>query len=341
MSSQPPGEGEVCVPGDTVAGLLRHEGFSLEPFTQDELWELHRASAQVLETIGIRVHSTAALELFAEAGAKLERQERLVRIPEWMVWEAVTSAPRQVLFAARTPELDVVVGGRRVLFSNFGGAVLVEDPFTCEIRKSTTRDVFQTAVLCDALDQVDIYSSAVVAQDVPQETQDLHEAVAFLAGTRKHCQHANLLNGEHVRRLAEMAAFVAGGRQKLRERPIVSVLVCPVSPLELGKEGCEIIMEAARSGLPVTIMSMAYAGLSAPVTLAGAMVVHNAEVLAGIVLHQLTCKGAPVIYGSSTTTFDLGRAMTPAAGAPELAMLSAAAAQVARFYGLPSYVAGG
>jgi trimethylamine--corrinoid protein Co-methyltransferase len=99
-------------------------------------------------------------------------------------------------------------------------------------------------------------------------------------------------------------------------------------------------MEAARSGLAVNIISMTMAGGSAPVTLAGTLVVLNSEVLASVVLNQLTCKGSPVVYGSSTCPFDLWRA-TASVGSPECGLITAGAAQLARKYAIPSFAAGG
>jgi trimethylamine--corrinoid protein Co-methyltransferase len=109
--------------------------------------------------------------------------------------------------------------------------------------------------------------------------------------------------------------------------------------LELHTHTAEIIIECSKAGIPVNVLSMAMSGASAPVTVAGTLVTHNAEVLSGIVLSQMTAKGAPVIYGSSTTTFDLTYATAPV-GAPELGMISAGVAALARKYLLPSYVAG-
>ena len=136
-----------------------------------------------------------------------------------------------------------------------------------------------------------------------------------------------------------MAAAIVGGAEQLRKRPIVSTMVCPTSPLQLHKGTAEIIMESALAGVPVNILSMVMAGATAPVTLAGTLVVHNAEVLGGIVLHQLTNRGAPVIYGSSSTVFDMSCVTAPV-GAPELGMISAAAAELANYYLLPSFVGG-
>ena len=136
-----------------------------------------------------------------------------------------------------------------------------------------------------------------------------------------------------------MASAIAGGREKLRARPIISFITCPVSPLKLVQDTCEIIMTGAREGIAVNILSMAMAGGSSPVTLAGTLVTHNAEVLAGITLSQLTQPGAKVVYGSSTTAMDL-RLASASVGSPECGLINAAVAQIARFYLLPSWVAG-
>ena len=126
----------------------------------------------------------------------------------------------------------------------------------------------------------------------------------------------------------------------MRERPIFSFNVCPTSPLRLTLEFCQVVIDSARLGVPLNIISMAMSGGSAPVTLAGTLVVHNAEVLGAITLSQLVRKGTPVIYASSTTSMDL-RLGTASVGCPELGMISAAVAKLAQYYQLPNWVAGG
>jgi trimethylamine--corrinoid protein Co-methyltransferase len=130
-----------------------------------------------------------------------------------------------------------------------------------------------------------------------------------------------------------------GGMDELRQRPIIGFGICPVSPLKLPRDATEVIVETARLGLPNVVLSMAMAGGSAPVTLAGTLVIHNAEVLSGITLAQLTQGGAPVTYGSSSTAMDL-RFAAAAVGSPEIALIGAAVAQLARQYRLPSLIAG-
>jgi trimethylamine--corrinoid protein Co-methyltransferase len=147
------------------------------------------------------------------------------------------------------------------------------------------------------------------------------------------------LSGLEAKAIYRMCAEVVGGEDELRARPIVYGGVCPVSPLKLPRDATEVIIESARWWIPDNILSMAMSGGSAPVTLAGTLVTHNAEVLSGIVLAQLTERGCPVMYGSSTTAMDLKLAAA-SVGSPEIAMISAAVAQMARRYLIPSFVAG-
>lgn len=321
------------------AGLSERRGFSLNMFTNDELEEIHYATLEVLEQVGIKVFCDEALDILDGAGADVDRATNTVRFPQFMVEDAIRSCPRSILLAGRDPKHDMILEGRRVGFTNFGAGVMIVDPYTGDLKETTKKDVGTTALVCDAMESVDIYSSAVVGRDMPEASVDLHEAEAFLSNTTKHCQHIDLTGGAGARSFIEMGAEIVGGSEELRRRPVISALVCPVSPLQLHTNTSEIIIEFARAGVPVNVLSMAMSGASSPITLAGTLVTHNAEVLAGIVLAQAARKGAPVIYGSSTTTFDLTYVTAPV-GAPELGMINAGVAELSNFYRLPSYVAG-
>jgi len=183
-----------------------------------------------------------------------------------------------------------------------------------------------------------VFEMAVGAGDCPPETATIHNYEAALLNCTKPIS-TGPQDGAAVRATVAMAAEVVGGKDALRDRPILLFGTCPVSPLKLVKDFCEIVIAAARAGLPNTVLSMAMAGVRRPWTLAGTLVTHNAEVLAGITLAQLTERGAPCLYGSSTTAMDL-RLATASVGSPELALISAGVAQIARQYRLPSYIAG-
>lgn len=321
------------------AGSSQLAGLGLNILTEDQLSAIHCATLDVLQHIGIKVVSQEAQDLFEGGGAIVDRKKQIVKIPPYLVEDCIRWAPSTVLLAGRNPEKDFIIEGNRVGFVNFGEGVNVIDPVTREYRRSTKRDVANAALVSDAMDQLDINFRAITSQDVPGPVQALHNAEAIFSNTSKHFFiGADGIN--NCKKLIAMAAAVAGGPDKLRERPVISFNVCPTSPLQLVPDCSDIIIEAARAGIPSNIISMAMAGGTGPVTLAGTLITHNAEVLSAIVLSQLACKGAPVLYGSSTTIMDM-RYTTSPVGAPELGMISAAVAKMAQYYLLPSFVAGG
>ena len=322
------------------AGMQLTRGIGLNLFSDDELYELHLATLKLLQQTGVRVEYDRALDIFeGTAGVVVDRKAQLVKIPPYVVEDAIRSAPGEILLAGRDPKNDVVLGGTGVNFTNFGEAIMAVDPFNGERRESTKQDVANITLVADALDEIDLVWRPCVARDVSPEASALHVMEVLLANTTKHVASGD--GGEELTRVRiEMAAAVAGGKEKLRERPLWTTVSCPASPLTLGKVQCGDVIECATAGVPHIALSMGMAGGTSPVTLAGTLVTHNAEVLAEVVLSQLTCKGAPIIYGSSTTCLDLRTATAPV-GSPELAVISAAVVKLAQYYHLCSLVAGG
>ena len=313
--------------------------FNLITLEKNEIDAIHTATLKVLEKTGMFVESKAAREVFDGTGAEIDHQNKIVKIPPRIVEEAIQSAPAKITLAGRNPQNDKVLEAGRVYFTNFSEGVEVVDLDTGQHRVPTKSDLADAAKKVDFLSDIDVCEKAVGASDVPQGTVPLHNAEAMLRNTTKHCC-VGPGNGFLLNKLVRMAVHVAGNMKNHRERPILSFTTCPVSPLQLIQECCEIIMASARTGSVVNILSMAMAGGTSPVTLGGTLVTHNAEVLGGITLNQLVSKGAPVIYGSSTTAMDL-RLGSASVGTPECAMISGAVARLARYYALPSYVAGG
>ena len=320
------------------AGSSFIEGFGLNVFSKEALDRIHQATLEVLWYEGIKVYSDLALEIYSGGGCTVDLKSRKVYIPSYVVEDCIRTAPSSVLLAARDPKNDVVLDGTRVNFCNFSKGVYVVDPYTGEVRDSLKKDEATAAILVDYLDQYDVLDVAVEARDLDQRTANLECYEAMVTNSTKHSTQSphNIAEAE---KLIEMAAAVAGGKDKLRERPITSATVCPQSPLSLSDETCEAIITYARHSLPMNVLSMAMAGGTSPVTLAGTLVTHNAEVLSGIVLAQLTNKGTPNMYGSSTTIMDLKLA-SASIGCPELGMISAAVCKLAQYYMIPSYVAG-
>jgi trimethylamine--corrinoid protein Co-methyltransferase len=323
---------------NSFAGRNSFIGCGLTLFSHDDLEMIHDATLEVLEYAGLYVQSEDAMNIYDGGGCIVDRKNKIVRIPAHIVEEAIVSAPKKVFLAGRDPKHDIVLESGRVNFCPFGEGIMVIDPYTGEYRKSTKEDKGNVAKLVDALDQYDMLENTVAPRDVPPEVQSLHSYEVTVSNTTKHVPQP-CHDKRSAQILIEMAAAVAGGKEKLKDRPIVSGCTCPQSPLTISAGCADPIIEYAKAGLPQNILSMALAGATSPVTLAGTLVTHNAEVLGGIVLAQLTRKGAPVMYGSSTSIIDL-KYLTASVGCPELGLISAAVAKLAQFYLLPSYVAG-
>jgi trimethylamine--corrinoid protein Co-methyltransferase len=320
------------------AGNCMVEGFGLNVFSDDALDRIHNATLEVLWYEGVNIQSELALDIFYGGGCTVDRKKQKVYIPPHIVEDCIRSAPSTVLLAGRDPKNDIVLDGSRVNFCNFSKGVNVVDPYTGAIRPSTKQDEANVAILVDYLDQYDLLDVAVEARDIDPRTANLECYEAMVSNSTKHSTQSPH-SVEEAQMLIDMAAVVAGGKDKLRERPITSATVCPTSPLSIAPETCEPIITYAKNRVPMTVLSMAMAGGTSPVTLAGTLVTHNAEVLSGIVLAQLTNKGTPNMYGSSTTIMDL-RLASATIGCPELGMISAAVCKLAQYYKIPSYVAG-
>jgi trimethylamine--corrinoid protein Co-methyltransferase len=320
------------------AGFKCSGGFSLNVFTNDEFEAVHRATLEVLGEVGVFVQKQEAREIFRNAGARVY-EDGLVKIPPFLVEGAIRSAPSSLTLAGRDKSRDVVIEGGRVSFTNFGEGICIIDHETGELRATTKSDLATMTRLIDSLDVISVIERAVGSQDKPAPMQAIHNYEAMVNNTTKHC-FLGPENGHNVETILRMAAEAVGGAEALMDRCPVSFITCPVSPLRLVEDCCEIIMTSARNNATVCILSMAMAGGSSPVHLAGTLVNHNAEILAGITLAQLTRRGAKVIYGSSSTAMYLKNA-SAVVGTPELGMLNAAVAAMSRYYLLPSWVAGG
>lgn len=320
------------------AGGVRSRGFGLTLFSDEDMEAIHLATLEVLERTGVFVEADEALDIFADGGCSVDRERHNVTIPPHIVEEAIASAPPRVTLCGRDQRNDVVLEPGRVSFCTFSEGIMMVDLRTSEHRPTTKNDVAEIGRLTDYLGEMDTYQISVVSRDVPTETYEIHNLEAALQSTTKPLG-TGPFEAEDTQVVIDMAAAVAGGRDELRQRPLIYLCGCPVSPLKLTAGCTNFIIAAARAGLPSLVISMAMAGGSGPVTLAGTLVTHNSEVLASLALAQLTERGAPFIYGSSTTAFDL-RLAAAAVGSPECAMINAAVAHMARQYRLPSFVAG-
>ena len=323
------------------SGIGTTAGFGLGAFSRDELDSIHYATLQILQDTGIKVMNKEALEIFQGGGCAIERFDGygIVKIPSYIVEECAFWAPRTIVYHGRDSDDDYVTEPNRVGFTTFGGCINVIDLFTREVRRATKKDCGEITRVCDYLDEICVAERVVNSTDVPDGTISVHNLDAILKNTGKHV----FLGADSPRALQvmiELAAISVGGKDEFHKRPLFTVNVCPISPLTFPNNTCEVIIEAAKSGVGVMVMPMALSGGTSSATLAGTLATHNAEVLSGIVLAQLTRKGLPCTYASTSTILDL-RFGTSAIGSPEYGMINASIAKLSQYYRLPSFVGGG
>ena len=306
----------------------------VEVLAPDEIRRIHEATLDVIESVGVRFPSERALDTWAANGATVDRATSIVRVPGHVIEDALRLAPPTYTLAARDAALDLPLDGRHVYAGTDGCGVEVLDLETGQRRRSELRDVEEIARVSDALDEVAFHWVPVSAQDRPARARGLHELAAIWRNSTKHVQTESIVTVHEAAAAVEMAAAIAGGREALRRRPVLSIMQCTTSPLAQDGGSLDAGLIAAEAGLPVGYMTMASCAFTGPATPAGTLVVGNAEVISALALMELAAPGAPVYYAAAQTAIDL-RTGAYTGGGPEDFLFGAATNQLADFYRVP------
>jgi len=299
---------------------------------------IHQQSIECLEKIGVMVKSPDVLKLLGKKGARVDTKKGIAKLPESMVKEAISKAPKSFVLGARNPAHDKRVPVESFpLLATTGLAVFTHDLETGEKRQTTNKDLANFSKVADAMKAIDICWTTVTAHDVPQGALAVNSLWTAFQSNTKHVQVVPATHGAaDARKQIELASLVAGGPEALRKRPIFSVISCSIAPLCFEKAEIEAQAEFARAGIPVVSMSMSISGLSSPVTIAGTLENINAENLASLTITQAASPGAPFIYSSESAPMDMTTGVMDYT-AYQLPMIAAGAAQMALRYGIPSH----
>jgi len=298
--------------------------------------KVHAASIEILTEVGFCVPAPDVLDRLAGAGFIVEPDSHMVRITMALLDDALERLPRDVTLYNRAGEAKVP-NACGASFMGAGTPVNVLDPQTGERRPSTRADVRQLVRLQDALPQVDVVRPTVTATD-QGESSDLVEIAELLRLTHKPVVH-RVLSPERVDAAVEMIYAAAGGAEAFHTSPNFATLYCPISPGYFTPDNVRCMVRWAEHGVPLTLLSMAMGGASAPATLLGELVVINTDILAWIVALQALYPGTPLLYGSVSAVLDMRTGLLPL-GAPERGMINSGAAAMARFYGIPAMCGG-
>ena len=299
--------------------------------TKTQVEKVHEASLQILEQVGVDFSYPPALEVLKKAGAKVEGER--VFFSAKLVAEQIKNAPRQFTIYARNPEKNVIIGGRHMVFTPGYGAPFVADIVNGR-RKATLNDFKNFVQLTGASVNLDILSGNVVEpNDIPHEIRHAQMFYTSVKNSDKSFM-GSAMGQQAARDSIRMASILFGSEAQLAEKPRLISILCSLTPLRYDLRMLEALMEYARAGQPQLISSLSIAGATGPVTLAGNLALQNAEILAGIVLAQLVRAGTPVVFAGVSSNAEM-RSGALSIGSPEMAMNTAATAQMARYYQLP------
>ena len=330
--------------GDTAPGGIIVPSFAdrfrvrepIKVLKEEDKKRIHEAALEVMESVGVRIHSHMAKESLKRAGARVDDGTSIVRFPKGLVSSLISKVPRNIVLAGREKEFDLPLDGRHCYYTTDGCGISVWDQARRTRRLSVMQDIVDSAIIADWLPHLSIYEPMVVPSDIPRNAHVVSSVKESFDITRKHVTSESTSNAMEAKAQIKMAAEVVGGMEELRKRHILSAMVCTMSPLTLDEHATDAGMVWAEAHVPVHITGMAMMGVSSPATFAGNLVVNHAETLAFVAAMQAHEPGSPAIYGSVLSNVD------PRTGAiqlssPEGVILCGSANEMAKFVHMPSY----
>jgi trimethylamine--corrinoid protein Co-methyltransferase len=284
---------------------------------------------------GIQVHNEEALSLLADAGAEVDMESKIAKIPEKIARQALNSSPSEFYLYDLDGNQVVHYGGDSVQFDPGSGGITILDSETQKQRQALTEDLIKFVKLVETIPQLDAQSTAFITSDVPEAIGDLYRLYLALNYMRKPII-TGAFDKETLWTMKDMLVAVVGSEKDLAEKPIAVFDACPSPPLKWSDITCQNLIDCAKYYIPAELVSMPIAGATSVVTIAGAVVQHTAECLSGVTINQLSNPSAPIVWGGSPATFDMRKGTTPM-GAIGTWMMNCAYIQVGKELGMPTH----
>lgn len=311
-----------------------------QPLSVNDMEAIHEASMQVLRKTGFQLDNRRALDLFAQKGAQVDFNKNIVKVEESWVMDILKKTPPRIVLYGREEKHNLVVEANRTFMGTGGTSLNVYDLETGERRLTTLKDLADIARLIDTLENIHWYTLPVFPNEITKEEVDVNRFYAGLKNTSKHIMGGIYGSYGGAKEIIRLAQTVAGGEEELREKPLISIICCTISPLKLESYYVDFMFDLIEAGIPIATPCTPIAGATSPITLAGTLAQINAEAICSILMTQVIKEGAPVLYSVVPTTADM-RTMGFVFGAVENGIMNAACAQMASYYNLPMYSTGG
>ncbi|KIC25120.1 trimethylamine methyltransferase family protein [Leisingera sp. ANG-M6] len=315
-------------------------GGRYRPLSDADMQKIHHAALTILERTGIGDPTEELLDLVLPKGAILSEHGRLC-FPRALMEDLLAGAANEFYVHARGSRAgkdDMHCTKDKVYYANSGTAVTTFDAASRSYRPSIIRDVYDFTRLVDRLDNIHMTGDTVLGTDVPQDFEhDMSMLYSILAGSEKpSC--LTFRDRSHIKPAIEMFDIASGGEGKFLQKPSVIFGGCPiVSPLRLGRENLEIMIDTAKLGLTCDLAVPPQAGATSPAPLAGTLAQAVAETLSCVAIVNLINPGTPVVFAAWPFITDL-RTGSFTGGSGEQALIGAAAIQMGNFYNLPTSV---
>ncbi|MGH8861887.1 MAG: trimethylamine methyltransferase family protein, partial [Jatrophihabitantaceae bacterium] len=307
-----------------------------EVLDEDGLATLDRGWERLATEVGVRFDHPRALDLFREAGQRVE--DEVVHFEPGFLRAQAARAPARFTLRARNRARDLVVGGEHMVFGAVNGPPFVRvDGVRRDGELADFENLLKLVQVSEVLDTPG--RNLLEPNDVPLDVRHLVRALAAIRLTDR------VWSGEPSSEAAahdclRMAEIVHGGRAAIEQQPVLFANVNVNSPLHFDVRMLDGLLAYAEAGQAIIVTPFLLMGAMAPVSAPAALVQQTTEALAGIALAQLVRPGTPCVLGSFLSTTDM-KTGSPAFGGPESAFGLYASGQVARRLGLPWRSGGG
>lgn len=298
--------------------------------TKEQIEQINLATLKVLEETGYIIKSRKALDIFKQAGADVDYESELVKIPKEMVLNAIDTAPSKLTLYGRGGSQVKLGEGKKVYYMNGYGSVNYFDWKTQKRRPNTKEDLLNYVRIIDNMDKCSVFFNEVTPQELPTNIMDRCNAQIIL----EYCEQPAFLENWTIEGVQDILGMLeaVGGPGWVR-KPTACLQLCTISPLVIDKSSAERMIEIVRSGIPLVFGSLPQSGGTAPATLAGTLVILNAEALGGLTFSQLINPGSPFIFNNFAAAMDQKYGMF-ASGGPEMALMQGAGSQLIKHNGM-------
>jgi trimethylamine--corrinoid protein Co-methyltransferase len=312
----------------------------LRVLSEDEKTQVHERSLKILAETGVKVNTAKGRQYLKDAGAEVDENSKIVKIPRVLVEESLRLAPKDFTLGSRRPGWDLPMNAGECILMIDGEGTSVIDRKTGENRPSTFDDWWEATRLTDALDEFGVYWDMVERGDVEESISSAVKHWRHIFSSfSKHVQDATP-NAEFSPWLLEIIQVIFGDKETVRRTHPFSFIICPKSPLEIEEQRTDAYLELSGWDIPIAVMPMPLMGGTGPGNMISTTILGNCEVLAMLCLIQAAGPGTPFIYAPALAVMN-PRTGSYYAGAIENGLLSSAAIEMARFYGLPVEGTGG